>query len=131
MHLGEHSKKEASASLYDGLRRDWAMKFSSLTLESKIATPEVTGEVELTKVCKMGWALQRPEGSGTKFTEKVKGYLSSRFQTGERMGGKADPAQVAAEMRKAREADGTRKFTRNEWLTKRQVQSFFSRLSVL
>ncbi|CAH3159936.1 unnamed protein product [Pocillopora meandrina] len=80
------------------------MKFSSLTLESKIATLEVTGKVK-SEVCKMGWALQKTRGSGTRFTEKVKGYLSSRFQTGERTGRKADPAQVAAEMRKAREAD--------------------------
>ncbi|PFX11747.1 hypothetical protein AWC38_SpisGene24418 [Stylophora pistillata] len=34
-------------------------------------------------------------------------------------------------MRMAREADGTRKFTRNEWLTKSQVQSLFSKLSAL
>lgn len=47
--------REASESLYDGLRRDWTMKFSSLTLESKKATPEVTGEVELTKMCEMEW----------------------------------------------------------------------------
>ncbi|PFX22800.1 hypothetical protein AWC38_SpisGene12675 [Stylophora pistillata] len=36
-----------------------------------------------------------------------------------------------AGMRMAREADGTRKFTRNEWLTNSQVQSFFSKLSAL
>ena len=130
MHLGEHSKIEASESLYDSLRRDWAMKFSSLTLESKIATLEVTGKVK-SEVCKMGWALQKTRGSGTRFTEKVKEYLSSRFQTGERTGRKADPAQVAAEMRKAREADGARKFIRSEWLTKNQVQSYFSRLSAM
>ncbi|CAH3036756.1 unnamed protein product [Pocillopora meandrina] len=32
-------------------------------------------------------------------------------------------------MRKAREADGARKFIRSEWQTKNQVQSYFSRLS--
>ena len=130
VHLGEHSKIEVSESLYDSLRHDWAMKFSSLTLESKIATLEVTGKVK-SEVCKMGWALQKTRGSGTRFTEKVKGYLSSRFQTGERTGRKADPAQVAAEMRKAREADGARKFIRSEWLTKNRVQSYFSRLSAM
>ena len=107
VHLGKHSEIEASESLYESLRRDWAMKFSSLTLESKIATLEVTGKVKC-EVCKIGWALQKTQGSGTRFTEKVKGYLSSRFQTGERTGRKANPAQVAAEMRKAREADGAR-----------------------
>ncbi|RMX54255.1 hypothetical protein pdam_00025991, partial [Pocillopora damicornis] len=56
VHLGKHSEIEASESLYESLRRDWAMKFSSLTLESKIATLEVTGKVK-SEVCKMGWAL--------------------------------------------------------------------------
>ena len=79
----------------------------------------------------MGWALQKTRGSGTRFTEKVKEYLLSRFQTDERTGRKADPMQVAAEMRKAREAAGARKFIRSEWLTKNQVQSFFSRLSAM
>ena len=79
VHLGEHSKREVSESLYDSLRHDWAMKFSSLTLESKIATLEVTGKVK-SEVCKMGWALQKTRGSGTRFTEKVKEYLSSRWK---------------------------------------------------
>ena len=92
------------------------MKCSSLTLESKIAILEVTGKVK-SEVCKMGWALQKTRGSGTRFTEKVKEYLLSRFQTDERTGRKADPTQVAAEMRKAREAAGARKFIRSEWLT--------------
>ena len=30
VHLGEHSKREVPESLYDSLRHDWAMKFSSL-----------------------------------------------------------------------------------------------------
>ena len=34
-------------------------------------------------------------------------------------------------MRKPRDADGTRKFKRSEWLTKTQVQGYFSRLSAL
>ena len=34
-------------------------------------------------------------------------------------------------MRTTRNADGSRKFSRDEWLTKGQVQSFFSRLSAI
>ena len=90
VHLGEHSKIGTSKSLYDSLRRDRAMKFSSLTLESKIATLVVTGKIK-SEVCKMDWALQKTRGSGTRFTEIVKEYLSSSFQTSERTGRKADP----------------------------------------
>ena len=92
----------------------------------------MTGEVEMTKVYKMGWAHPKPKGSREQDSpRKWKRYVSRRFLTGERTGRKADPPQVAAEMREAREADGTTKFIRNEGLTKNQVQSFFSRLSAL
>ena len=132
VHLGEHNMVAASGSLYDSLRHDWALKFSSLTLESKVTsiTHEVTGEIK-GDCCNMGWALQKPRGGGTRFTENVKVYLSKRFEIGETTGRKADPAQVAADMRKARDADGTRRFKRSEWLTKSQVQGYFSRLSAL
>ena len=65
-----------------------------------------------------GW-----EGS-TRFSEKVKSFLKDRFNAGTQTGRKANPAQVAADIRRARNADGTRKFSSNEWLTKAQVQSF-------
>ena len=115
VHLGEHNMVAASGSLYDSLRHDWALKFSSLTLESKVTsiTHEVTGEIK-GDCCNMGWALQKPRGGGTRFTENVKVYLSKRFEIGETTGRKADPAQVAADMRKARDADGTRRFKRSE-----------------
>jgi len=77
----------------------------------------------------MGWALQKPRTSGSKFSENVKAYLTERFDFGETTGRKADPSQVAADMRKARTNDGRRRFARDEWLTKGQVQGFFSRLS--
>ena len=35
------------------------------------------------------------------------------------------------DIRKVRKSDGTRKFSRDQWLTKGQIQSFFSRLSAL
>ena len=41
----------------------------------------------------------------------------------------SDPAKVAADMRTARTPEGGRLFSREEWLTKSQVQGFFSRLS--
>ena len=42
---------------------------------------------------------------------------------------KADPQQVSNDMRKARDEQNRRLFEREEWLTKSQVQGFFSRLS--
>ena len=131
VYFGQHDQTGTSEGLYDRLRRDWASKFSSLVTESKVsATTEYASVRESTiELCDMGWALQKPRGGGTRFSEKVKEYLKTRFDIGEETGRKADPAQVAAEMRKARETDGTRRFERSEWLTKAQVQGFFSRLA--
>ena len=75
-----------------------------------------------------GWALSKPR-SNVRFPEKVKQYLTARFTLGERTGRKADPAQVAAGMRNAKNESNERLFTRTEWMTKTQVQSFFSRLA--
>ena len=125
IHLGQHSEA-ISESLYEGIRCGWASKFSSLTLESRATSTvdEVTSEGR--DECRnMGWALQRPRGGGTRFTENVKAYLAMRFADGEKTGRKADPTQVAADMRKARNIEGTRTFNRSEWLTKTQVQGFF------
>ena len=74
------------------------------------------------------WALQKPTGSGTRLLENGKSYLQSRFSVGVETGRKCDPGQVSADMRIARNPDGTRKFSRDEWLTKIQVQAFFSDL---
>ena len=76
-----------------------------------------------------GWTLQKPRGSGQRFSENVKSYLQSRFNVGVQTGRKNDPGQVSAEMRTAKQCDGTRRFSRAEWLSKVQVQSFFSRLA--
>ena len=75
-----------------------------------------------------GWALQKPRGGNNKFSDNVRSYLTARFDAGV-TGRKADPGQVANDMRKARNNDGSRMFSREEWLTKTQIKSFFSRLS--
>ena len=118
--------------MYDGLRRDWASKFSSLTLETKVSSTTEEASIEVRAFSyTMGWALQKRRGGGTRFSESVKAYLSKIFETGEKTGRKADQGQVAADMRKARDIDGARTFKRSEWLTKTQVQGFFSRLAAL
>ena len=77
----------------------------------------------------MGWALAKPSAGPSKFTDKVKKYLTAKFDLGEQTGCKADPLQVSNDIRKAEDAQNNRLFTREEWLTKSQVQGFFSRLA--
>ena len=78
----------------------------------------------------MGWALKSSQGRRTKrFTDKQKNYLFTKFSIGEATGQKADPALVAKAMMTARNFDGERLFTSSEFLTSRQVASYFSRLA--
>ena len=116
-------------SLYDKLRLEWVLKFSAMSVgEQEQRKPTVEGSTEIaTQVesSEVGWALQKPRGSGTRFSENVKSYLQFSFSVGVETGRKSDPGQVSADMRIAKNPDGTRKFSRDEWLTKIQVQAFF------
>ena len=55
--------------------------------------------------------------------------MNAKFDLGEKTGLKADPNQVSADMRNARDEENNRRFCREEWLTKNQIKSFFSRLA--
>jgi len=52
-----------------------------------------------------------------------------KFNLGEITGRKASPYDVARDMMTARDLDGNRLFKSNEFLTSRQIASFFSRLA--
>ena len=133
IHFGEHDMKVSPESMYDRLKGDWTVKFLSITLESKLSftAEEATGSEQLQEEpCGLGWALQNSRGGGARFSENVKSYLTAKFDFGEDTGRKADPTQVAADMRVARNTDGERKFQRSEWSSKSQIQGFFfSRLA--
>ena len=77
----------------------------------------------------MGWALKSSHVRRTRFTDKQKDYLTSKFRIGETTGQKADAASVAKSMMTARDNNGNRLFTSSEFLTGQQVSSFFSRLA--
>ena len=77
----------------------------------------------------IGWALGKPRTGGVRFFEKVRMYLTAKFEVGERTGRKADPEQVELSMRSARNERNERLFEREEWLTKTQITGYFSRLS--
>ena len=64
-----------------------------------------------------------------RFTDEVKQYLTTTFDLRETTGNKVDPGKVAADMRTSRKPNGSRMFERKDWLTKSQVQGFFSRLA--
>ena len=73
----------------------------------------------------MGWALKSSHVKRTRFTEKQRDYLSSKFLIGQTTGQKADAASVSKSMMTARDNNGQRLFTSAEFLTSQQVSSFF------
>ena len=78
----------------------------------------------------MGWALKKAKKS-VHFTTKVRQFLREVFLQGEETGNKATAEDVAARMRSMRTAEGTKVFTKDDWLTFTQISRYFSRLAAL
>ena len=73
----------------------------------------------------MEWALKQSRSRNTRFTDKQKDYLIAKFQTGEQTGQKADAASVSRLMRSEKDENGEQLFDCSEFLTSRQISSFF------
>ena len=127
LDVGKHYDREDDRNMHDRLRQDWAAKFSSI---DQTKTKPVAGNRDNNKArtnksdCRMGWALQkmRPKAH---ITTSAKQYLKEMFDIGERIGEKAEPNQVALDMRTARNESDERQFQREEWLTSTQIKGFF------
>ena len=78
----------------------------------------------------IGWALKKTKKS-VHFTTKVRQFLREVFLQGEATGNKATAEDVAARMRSMRTAEGTKVFTKDEWLISTQISRYFSRLATL
>ena len=99
LSLGQHAE-----SMYDKLKRGWVEKFSSLTLSEGDSTNviERQGSEPFQSNLSEGWALHEPKGGAVRFSEKVRQYLTSKFEIGEQSGRKEDPMKVSQDMRKAK-----------------------------
>jgi len=60
-------------------------------------------------------------------TDNIKTFLMKKFEGGARTGNKADPVQVAREMKTLRNEDGALTFKPEDWRTAQQISSLFSR----
>ena len=95
--------------MYDKLKRDWVDKFSSVTLSEGDSTNVIDrqGSEPFQSNLSKGWALHKPKGGAVRFSEKVRQYLTSKFEIGEQSGRKEDPGQVSQDMRKRRGKTGS------------------------
>ena len=78
-----------------------------------------------------GWGLKSSASRRCRFTYMQKNYLTEKYQLGEQLGRKSDPASVACSMMSAvpgLSAQAKRMFRSEEFLTVSQVAGSFSRL---
>ena len=90
---------------------------------------EITDNSAYVTALPMGWALKSSGSKRKRFTVQQRNYLTDIFLVGEQTGIKADPNNVSQAMRKARQLDSSTLFKTTEYLTPRQISSFFSRLA--
>ena len=134
IEIGKHENSPMSESSYDKMRREWAQRFATVdpvegnTFKAGSARCLTESTDQTPSDLSQGWALPKPRVA-IRFTTEVKAYLKTKFELGERTGLKADPTQVSVDMRNARDEDNNRRFSREEWLTKSQIKSYFSRLA--
>lgn len=73
-----------------------------------------------------GWALRQSK-KASRFSDNQRSYLDEKFDIGVTSGIKADPAQVARDLRHARNDSGDQRFKIDEFLSPQQIKSYFSR----
>ncbi len=132
LDVGVHSSDcRSNETTYDTLRRMWAEKLSSVeeshVISSSNKVAKSSGEKH--SLQNEGWALAKERKGSVRFEEHVRAYLTAKFDVGEITGNKSDPEQVSIDMRNARDENNVRLFERECWLTKLQIQGFFSRLA--
>ena len=85
-----------------------------------------SNDAQSTPTLCQGWA-SRQTKKATRFNENQRNYLDKKFNIGLASGIKVDPAQVARDLRHARNDNGDRRFIIDEFLTPQQIKSYFSR----
>ena len=103
------STEPAKVGLYEKSRIDWVQRFQMISL-SDTKTSYKVGEGELATsegdLVEMGWAPRKSRSTQRRFSKKVSDYLQKKFEIGQQTGRKEGPAQVADDMRRARNANG-------------------------
>ena len=101
-------------NIYDKLERDWVAMFATVQTEERqpLRYQPCTHSEESAPEANIGWALAKARSASSQFSEKVKDYLTKKFNIGEKTGQKVSVAQVAKDMRNARTHDNQRLFGR-------------------
>lgn len=123
--FGKCRLRKEMLTVLDKAKVLYAQKLSEGAAE-QLSMKSVPTEKQSEIVLDQGWAIRQTKKT-TRFNENQKSYLDDKFLIGQSTGIKADPQQVARDMRNARTENGRRRFIIAEFLTPQQIKSYFSR----
>lgn len=129
--ISNHTYQLQARSSYDDIKMRWRDACCTLSEDTLKYSKTVEGITE--QVCvqsDMGWALKK-ERKSARFSDDMKSYLSDIFLQGENGEAKVHPSVVAKNMRVAKNENGEKRFSANQYLAVGQISSLFSRLSAL
>ena len=72
-HDTKHETKTSQESVYDQLRREWVVEFTTLLSENRSRAKSGISSVSPSSL-PIGWALQKPRAGGTRYSSQVKDY---------------------------------------------------------
>ena len=125
LDIGKHERALERETLLDKAVHGYADRLDEQFTRVQIqqSSAEATSLSQTT--LPMGWALRSSTTSRGRFNEKQKQYLMDKFTIGESTGNKANPVTVAMSMITAKDSNGQRLFSSEEFLTSQQISSFF------
>ena len=126
LDCGRHDRIAEQETLLDKAVLNYASKIEQRVEPLPNMQPVHT--LGSTTKLRMGWAL-KISSQRKRFSQRQKDYLLARFKLGESSGKKENAVLVAKGMVKAKDSDGNRLFTAEEFLTSKQIFSFFNRLA--
>ena len=132
LDVGKHKFVLERETLLDKAMLSYATKLvqGNAGLENQPRDEPGTSRIlEYTDSPSKGWALKSSAVQRKRFNESQKQYLTKLFNLGEQTGYKVDANNVSQSMRKARNIDGSLMFDTSDYLTGKQITSFFSRLA--
>ncbi|XP_056018366.1 uncharacterized protein LOC125654201 [Ostrea edulis] len=110
--------------------KDKSMVMYAKKLDTGSLGKSYTKQLESSKVgvppLKCGWALKVKKPK-IPFTDDQKAFMQEKFLIGKTSGRKEDPLKVAEEMRYS-VRNGTKRFSKEQYLTSQQIASYFSRM---
>lgn len=130
MDTGKHRREVESESMFDKIGQQWASRVTGVTFDLQsisrgtISAEQSSGFREKCNIRQPGWTL-RVVKKPSRMTEEAKEFLLGKFHEGAKSGHKADPVQLAKEMKVVRSEGGHLVFSPEEWRCSQQISSFF------